>query len=132
MKLLVLLSLSSLFVAARAQVNCLNPGSVEIPYSPCCDQVPGVGLAGALNDFFNLMDLKCKVDMFFDAVLTDPDMLAFFNYVTGPEFQGLVLSVQNMPEWKEFMEYLCGELQLDAYLYLNTLSELFGNPIMEQ
>lgn len=33
-----------------------------------------------------------------------------------------------MQEFQDFMEYICVELKLDAYLYLNTLGELLGLP----
>lgn len=126
MKLLVLLALPCLFVAASAQVHCLNPGSVEIPPAICCGQMPNAGLAGALVEFFNLMDLECKVNLFFDRVITDPDVTAFFNYITGPEFRVLIVSIQNMPEFVDFMTYLCKELDLDFFLYLNTLGDIMG------
>jgi hypothetical protein len=86
----------------------------------------------AVSGFFDLMDLECKVNMFFDAIVNDADMLAFFNYITGPEFRVLILSVQNMPEFKEFMWYFCSEADLDAYLYLNTLGDILGIPRIPQ
>ncbi|CRL00426.1 CLUMA_CG013692, isoform A [Clunio marinus] len=130
MKILIALALACFAVTANAQVRCLNPGSLEIPPSPCCGQLHHQGLAGALGNMFNLMDIECKVNMFFDAILTDPDMLAFFNYITGPEFRVLILSVQNMPEFKDFMWYFCENLDLDGYLYLNTLGDILGTPRM--
>lgn len=94
MKLIFVLAVVCLLASSTdAQVRCLNPGSLEIPPSPCCGQMPNQGLAGALGAFFNLMDLECKINMFFDAILTDPDMLAFFNYITGPEFRVLIRKV---------------------------------------
>lgn len=130
MKFLVLLAVSCLAATANAQVRCLNPGSVLIPASPCCGQIQGQGLAGALGAFFDLMDLECKLNIFFTAVIEDPEVTAFFNYITGPEFQGIILSVHNMREFQEFMEYLCFNLQLDAYLYINTLGDMLGTPRM--
>lgn len=126
MKFLVLLALSCMAVSANAQVHCLNPGSVFIPASPCCNQVQGYGLAGALGGFFDLLDLECKLNIFFDRIITDPDVLEFFNYITGPEFREILLAVQNMPEFQEFMEYFCFNLDLDIYLYLNTLGDILG------
>lgn len=133
MKLLVLGAIACLFVSTtNAQVRCLNPGSLIIPPAVCCGQMPQAGLAGALGNMFNLMDLECKVNMFFDAVINDPDMLDFFNYITGPEFQALILSVQRMPEFQDFMWYLCENLDLDGYLYMNTLGDILGTPRMPQ
>lgn len=132
MKLVVILAVVCCAAVAQAQVHCLNPGSLLIPASPCCNQVEGQGLAGALGAFFDLMDLECKLNMFFDRVITDPDVLAFFNYITGPEFRALILSVQNMREFQEFMEYMCFNLDLDVYLYLNTLGDILGIPRIPQ
>lgn len=66
--------------------------------------------------------------MFFDAVLTDADMLDFFNYITGPEFGAMIISVTEMQEFRDLMYYLCENLQLDGYLYLNTLADILGIP----
>lgn len=132
MKLLILVAVVAVFAGAEAQVRCRNPGSLIIPVSPCCNQVEGQGLAGAVSAFFDLMDLECKINMFFDAVLTDPDMLDFFNYITGPEFRQLILAVQNLQEFKDFMWYFCVNLDLDAYLYLNTLGDILGIPRIPQ
>lgn len=132
MKFLVLIAVVCLVAGAEAQVRCRNPGSLEIPIGPCCNQVKGRGLGGALNEFFNLMDLECKINMFFDAILNDSDMLDFFNYITGPEFRKLIMAVQNLQEFKDFMYYLCKNLDLDAYLYLNTLGDILGIPRIPQ
>lgn len=132
MKFLALLAVVCVFAGAEAQVRCRNPGSVEIPISPCCDQVAGRGLGGALNQFFNLMDLECKINMFFQAIIDDPDMLEFFNYITGPEFRVMILAVQNLQEFKDFMWYMCSNLDLDVYLYLNTLGDILGIPRVPQ
>jgi Insect allergen related repeat, nitrile-specifier detoxification len=132
MKSLIVLAVVCFFAGAEAQVRCLNPGSLIIPVSPCCNQVQGQGLSGAASAFFDLMDLECKINMFFDAVLNDPDMLEFFNYITGPEFQKLLLAVQNMQEFKDFMWYFCINLDFDAYLYLNTLGDILGTPRIPQ
>lgn len=78
------------------------------------------------------MDLECKLNIFFDRVITDPDVTAFFNYITGPEFRALILSVQNMREFQEFMEYMCFNLDLDVYLYLNTLGDVLTIPRIPQ
>lgn len=126
MKFFVLLALSCMAATASAQVHCLNPGSVIIPPSPCCGQMQGQGLAGAVGGFFDLLDLECKLNIFFDRIITDPDVLAFFNYITGPEFREILLAVQEMPEFQEFMEYFCYNLDLDMYLYLNTLGDILG------
>lgn len=72
------------------------------------------------------MDLECKLNIFFDAVITDPEVTAFFNYITGPEFREITLAVQNLREFQDFMWYLCSNLDLDAYLYLNTLGDILG------
>lgn len=64
-------------VIVEGQVRCRNPGSLDFPVGPCCNQIPGRGLGGAMNNIMDLNDLECKVNMFFDAVLTDADMLAF-------------------------------------------------------
>lgn len=132
MKLLAVIAIACLLAGAEAQVRCLNPGSLIIPVSPCCNQVAGQGLAGAVSAFFDLMDLECKINMFFDAVLNDSDMLDFFNYITGPEFRQLIFAVQNLQEFKDFMWYMCQNLDLDAYLYLNTLGDILGIPRIPQ
>lgn len=67
MKIFIALTGFCLIAAANAQVRCLQPGSLEIPISPCCDMVANQGLGGALANMMNLMDLVCKVNMFFDA-----------------------------------------------------------------
>lgn len=64
-------------VLVEGQVRCRNPGSLDIPVGPCCNQIPGRGLGGAVNNIMELMDIDCKVNLFFDAVVRDPDMLAF-------------------------------------------------------
>lgn len=79
-----------------------------------------------------MMDLECKLNMFFDRIITDPDVLDFFNYITGPEFRVLVLAVQNLQEFKDFMEYFCFNADLDGYLYLNTLGDILGIPRIPQ
>ena len=132
MKFLVIIAAFCAFTSAAMPKQCHNPGSLIIPTSPCCNQVHGQGLAGAVSAFFDLMDLECKVNMFFDAIVNDSDMLDFFNYITGPEFRVLILAVQNMPEFQEFMLYFCKEADLDAYLYLNTLGDILGIPRMPQ
>jgi len=38
------------------------------------------------------------------------------------------VDVAEMDAFIEFMAYLCEELKLDAYLYLNTLGEIMGIP----
>lgn len=86
----------------------------------------GQGLSGALGAFFDLLDLECKLNIFFDRIITDPDVLAFFMYITGPEFREIILAVQDLKEFQEFMEYFCYELDLDMYLYLNTLGDILG------
>lgn len=72
------------------------------------------------------MDLECKLNIFFDAVITDPEVTEFFNYITGPEFRQIVLAVQDLQEFQDFMKYLCKNLDLDVYLYLNTLGDILG------
>jgi Insect allergen related repeat, nitrile-specifier detoxification len=126
MKSLILLGLVGLFAATNAQVVCLNPGSVIIPTSDCCGQIQGQGLGGAMAEFFTLLDLECKLNIFFNAIITDPEVTEFFNYITGPEFTALLMSVQNMREFQDFMEYLCFNLDFDFYLYLNTLGDILG------
>lgn len=132
MKFLVSLAILGFIASANAQVHCTNPGSVLIPASVCCNQVAGQGLGGAMAGFFDLMDLECKLNIFFDRIITDPDVLEFFNYITGPEFRELLLSVQNMQEFKDFMEYFCFNLDMDMYLYLNTLGDILGTPRIPQ
>ena len=132
MKFLVFLAVVCLATVANAQVRCLNPGSLIIPPSPCCNQVAGQGLAGALGGFFDLMDIECKLDIFFDAVITDPEVTEFFNYITGPEFRQMVLDVQNLQEFRDFMEYMCFNMDLDVYLYLNTLGDILMIPRIPQ
>lgn len=91
-----------------------------------------VGLAGALSAFFDMMDLDCMFNMFFDRVITDADVLAFFNYITGPEFRVLVMSMQNMPEWQDFKNYFCFNLDMDLYLYFGFLGDILGTPRVQQ
>lgn len=85
-----------------------------------------------MGAFFDMMDLECKLNIFFDRIITDPDVTDFFNYITGPEFRVLILSIQNMPEFKYLMEYMCFEADLDGYLYLNTLGDILTIPRMPQ
>jgi hypothetical protein len=53
----------------------------------------------------DLMDLVCKVDMFFDAVLNDADMLDFFAYITGSDFQRLLCMFNYNPSFKYKLIY---------------------------
>lgn len=69
--------LCSFGVFTNAQVFCKNFGSLQFPVGPCCDQTPGEGLGGALNEMIDLMDLKCMVNMYFDRIISDRDMKEF-------------------------------------------------------
>jgi hypothetical protein len=66
-----------LAVSVNSQVFCQNPGSLDIPVGPCCNQIPGRGLGGAVNGMLDLMDLECMVNMYFDRIITYPEMTEF-------------------------------------------------------
>lgn len=80
----------------------------------CGDQTAG-GLGPAMRKFVDLMPFEAMIDIFFDAVIEDPDVTEFFNFLTGAEFGTLAEEVRNMPEFVDFMEYLCIETKFDFY-----------------
>jgi hypothetical protein len=91
MKNLFVLALLCVVGAVTAQVYCPNPpGQTEIPSSPCCGGDTGVtGLAVFVREYFLIMQLDCMLDIFFDALLFDDEVLEFYVYVSGPEFEQL-------------------------------------------
>lgn len=76
---------------ALAQVWCrYPPGATAIPPSHCCGDLEGThGLAKFLREYFELMQIDCMLDIFFDALMFDDEVLEFYLYVSGDEFEEL-------------------------------------------
>jgi hypothetical protein len=91
MKNLLVITLLCAIGAASAQVYCPDaPGLLEIPSSTCCGGADGItGLAVFLREYFLLMQLDCMLDIFFDALLFDDEVLDFYIYVSSNEFEQL-------------------------------------------
>jgi hypothetical protein len=62
-----------------------------IPSSTYCGGRNGEqGIAVAMRKLFEFIPLECLLDIFFDAIVMDKEVNEFFNYITGPEFHGLI------------------------------------------
>lgn len=117
MKFLSVICLGLFIAGASAVPTKLHFNPFLMPFNlenQCGDQTAG-GLGPAMRKFVDLMPFEEMVDIFFDAVIEDPDVTDFFNYLTGAEFGTLAEAVRNMPEFVDFMEYLCIELKFDFY-----------------
>ena len=42
-----------------------------------------------MKTYFELMQIDCMLDIFFDALMFDDEVLEFYTYVSGPEFEEL-------------------------------------------
>lgn len=117
MKLLLVICLAFFGVCSAAPKTQMhfNP-FLEIPKSLECGEEDDRGMGNAVRVMFEMLPLTQMIDHFFDAVITDPDVTAFFNYLTGPEFAQISEAVRDMPEFIVFMEYLCTELKFDFYM----------------
>lgn len=63
-------------------------GDLAIPTSDCCGgEKMGLGLF--MKAYFELMQIDCMIDIFFDALMFDDEVLEFYTYVSGPEFEQL-------------------------------------------
>lgn len=99
---------------------------ITIPPSDQCDRPNQPGLGGELQDFIALIPFEPIIDEFFNAILFDPEVLEFINYIASDEFEQVVGFLRYNKAFIDLLEYLCEELHLDAYFYLNALGELLG------
>lgn len=72
------------------------------------------------------------LNIFFEYAADDAEMIAFLEYIQGDEFIGVIKYMYAIPEFIEVTEYLCVELKLDVYFYMNALGSLFGFPVLER
>ena len=96
----VILVLLGLIVAANCASIKIVP-FLDIPISDQCGRNESPGIAEALGDIMNAMPLADMIDLFFWYVVNDPDVNAFFNYLTSPEFHKILEAVRYMPEFIE-------------------------------
>lgn len=99
---------------------------VTIPPSDQCDRPNNPGLGGELQDFIAMLPLEAMIDAFFDAIIMDEEVREFINYLASDEFEEVIGFLRYNKAFINVLEYLCEELHLDAYFYLNALGELLG------
>lgn len=61
---------------------------MSIPTSECCS-AEKIGLGLFMRSYFELMQIDCMLDIFFDALMFDAEVLDFYQYLSGPEFEKL-------------------------------------------
>jgi hypothetical protein len=82
-----------------------------------------------LQEFIAMVPLEKILDEFFDALIKDPEVLEFLNYMGSEEFGEVIDFLWNNKEFLAVLEFLCEEVHLDAYFYLNALGDLLGKTI---
>ncbi|XP_043587393.1 uncharacterized protein LOC122569831 [Bombus pyrosoma] len=87
--------------------------------------VPRTGngaLAAELQDFANIIPLDDIVALFHEYVNQDSEMQAWFNYIQSNEVKNLVSDLENIPEFRDLLNYQ-QNAGLDAYYLANKIND---------
>ncbi|KAG8236584.1 hypothetical protein J437_LFUL015770 [Ladona fulva] len=80
-----------------------------------------------LNQFFEFVPFDQIVEVVKRYMENDPDVKAAWEFLQSEEFNKLIDTVRNMPEYKDFVQYLM-DAGFDLYKYINLLRAAFGLP----
>ncbi|XP_049801965.1 uncharacterized protein LOC126236587 [Schistocerca nitens] len=80
-----------------------------------------------LNDFLALIPIDEIVNIVLNHLANDPEVQAAVEYVLSDDFKSIVLAIDALPEYIDFLNYL-QESGLDVYKYVNMLHDFLGLP----
>ncbi|XP_049774591.1 uncharacterized protein LOC126162248 isoform X14 [Schistocerca cancellata] len=80
-----------------------------------------------LNDFLALIPIDEIVNIVLNHLANDPEVQAVVEYVLSDDFKSIVLAIDALPEYIDFLNYL-QESGLDVYKYVNILHDFLGLP----
>ncbi len=66
------------------------------------------------------------LDELFDSMLEDPEVMRFVNYMASDEFEAVIGLLRYNSAFIDLLEFVCDELHLDVYFYLNLLGEILS------
>ncbi|GLV39952.1 uncharacterized protein CBL_10848 [Carabus blaptoides fortunei] len=84
-------------------------------------------LEESLKAFVDIIDLNKVLSILLEGLSSDEEVIQVIEFMQGPEFTNIVVTVQDMKEYQDTLLTLYN-LGLDVYYYLNAIHEILGLP----